>query len=295
VSEIVEAEGLGKRYGGQWALRDCALRVPSRRAVALVGPNGAGKTTLLQLLAGLLRPSEGRVRVAGGAPFDQPARVLPHVSFLAQDQPLYRDFTATELLAIGGHLNPRWDDHLVRERLRALDIPLDRAVGRLSGGQRSQIALALSLAKQADLVLLDEPLASLDPLARQEFLQTLMETMSETRMTLVLSSHIVGELERVCDWLVILSTAHVQLSVSIEDAVATHQRVVGPAARLEALASVCEVITASETPRQTSAVVRSDAPVFDPAWEVHPMTLEEIVLAYLTQSRMRSHRRQTAA
>jgi ABC-2 type transport system ATP-binding protein len=111
----------------------------------------------------------------------------------------------------------------------------------------------------------------------------------------VLSSHMVGDLERVCDWLVILSTAHVQLSVTIEDAVATHRRVVGPAARLEALASMCEVITGSETLRQTSAVVRSDAPLFDPAWEVHPMTLEDIVLAYLTQSRTQSRRRQTAA
>jgi ABC-2 type transport system ATP-binding protein len=295
MTEIVEAERLGKRYGSQWALRDCTLDVPSQRAVALVGPNGAGKTTLLHLLVGLLRPSEGRVRVAGHAPFDEPRQVLPHVAFVAQDQPLYRDFTGAELLTLGAHLNSRWDDRLVRERLRFLGIPLDRPVGRLSGGQRSQVALAMSLAKQADLVLLDEPLASLDPLARQEFLQTLMETMSESRMTLVLSSHIVGELERVCDWLVILSTAQVQLSISIEDAVATHQRVVGPAQRLDALASVCDVITASETPRQTTAVIRTSAPLLDPAWEVHAVTLEEIVLAYLAQSRVQDARRRAAA
>jgi ABC-2 type transport system ATP-binding protein len=290
VTEIVVAEGLGKRYGSQWALRDCTLQVPSQRAVALVGPNGAGKTTLLQLLAGLLRPSEGWVRVAGGAPFQESAQVLPHVAFVAQEQPLYRDFTGAELLTLGAHLNPRWDDRLVRERLRSLGVPLDRPVGRLSGGQRSQVALALSLAKQAELVLLDEPLASLDPLARQEFLQTLMETMSEAPMTLVLSSHIVGELERVCDWLAILTAAHVQLSVSIEEALATHHRVVGPASRLDTLASLVDVIVATETPRQTSAVVRASGPIFDPAWEVHPMTLEEIVLAYLTQARSPSQR-----
>jgi ABC-2 type transport system ATP-binding protein len=285
VTPIVETERLGKRYGAHWALRGCTLEIPSRRAIALVGPNGAGKTTLLQLLAGLLRPSEGRVRVAGRAPFEQAAWVLPHVGFVAQDQPLYRDLTGAELFTLGEHLNPRWKDRVVRERLLSLGIPLDRPVARLSGGQRSQVALALSLAKQADLVLLDEPLASLDPLARQEFLQTLMQTLSEAPTTLVLSSHIVGDLERVCDWLVILSTARVQLSVSIEMALATHQRVVGPASRLDALASLADVIVATETPRQTTAVVHARGPIFDPAWEVHPMTLEEIVLAYLTQAR----------
>lgn len=285
MTAIVEADRLGKRYGTEWALRECTLQVPVQRAVALVGPNGAGKTTLLQLIAGLLRPSEGRVRVAGRAPFQESAQVLPHVAFVAQDQPLYRDFSGAELMTLGAHMNPRWDDRLVRERLRSLGIPLDRPVARLSGGQRSQIALALSLAKQSELVLLDEPLASLDPLARQEFLQTLMETLSDAPMSSVLSSHIVGDLERVCDWLVILTAAHVQLSVSIEVAVATHQRLVGPASRLDTLAGIADVIVATETPRQTTAVVRTSGPIFDPAWEVHPMTLEEIVLAYLTQAR----------
>jgi ABC-2 type transport system ATP-binding protein len=262
-----------------------------------VGPNGAGKTTLLQLLGGLLRPSAGRLAVAGHAPFQEAGRVLPHVAFVAQDQPLYRDFSGAELFALGAHLNPSWNDGPARERLRQLEVPLDRPVGKLSGGQRAQVALSLTLAKQADLVLLDEPLATLDPLARQEFLQTLTQAMSESGMTLVLSSHIVGELERVCDWLVILSTAHVQLSVSIEEALATHQRVVGPAARLDALAKVSEVIVGSETPRQTSAVIRVAAPLFDPVWEVHPMTLEEIVLAYLAQGRspQRSPKRTVAA
>jgi ABC-2 type transport system ATP-binding protein len=295
MTPIVDADRLGKRYGSQWALRDCTLQIPARRAVALVGPNGAGKTTLLHLLVGLLRPSEGWVRVTGAAPFEKPREVLPHVAFVAQDQPLYRDFTGAEMLTLGAHLNPRWDDRLVRERLRQLGIPLDRPVGRLSGGQRSQVALALSLAKQAELVLLDEPLAGLDPLARQEFLQTLMQTMSEAPMTLVLSSHIVGELEPVCDWLVILATARVQLSISTEQALATHQRLVGPASRLESLANLAEVIVATETPRQTTAVVRTSGPIFDPAWEVHPLTLEEIVLAYLTQSRAQDARGRAAA
>ncbi|MDQ6879441.1 MAG: ABC transporter ATP-binding protein [Candidatus Dormibacteraeota bacterium] len=282
---VVETDRLGKRYGDLWALRNCTLALPAGSAVALVGPNGAGKTTLLQLLVGLLRPSEGRADVCGHSPFDEAAQVLPRVAFVAQDQPLYNNLTGVEHFTLGRKLNPRWHDLQVRERLRQLRIPLDRRVGRLSGGQRSQIALALSLAKQADLVVLDEPLASLDPLARQEFLQTLMEAQVDSKSTVLLSSHIVGGLERVCDFLVILATANVQIAVGIDEALATHRRLIGPSGALPSLSSLYPLIFSTLTAREATAVIRTNAEIVDPAWESQPLSLEEIVLAYLSRSR----------
>jgi ABC-type multidrug transport system ATPase subunit len=285
MTAVVETDRLGKRYGSLWALRNCTLALPGASAVALVGPNGAGKTTLLQLIVGLLRPSEGRALVCGHAPFDEAAALLPRVAFVAQDQPLYGNLTANEHFTLGKKLNRRWDDVLVRERLQRLRTPLDRPVGRLSGGQRSQVALALSLAKQADLVVLDEPLASLDPLARQEFLQTLMEAKADSGLTILLSSHIVAGLDRVCDFLVILATARVQIAIEIDEALATHRRLVGPASSLPALSTLYPVIFATETSRQATAVVRAAGAIFDPVWESQHLSLEEIVLAYLSRSR----------
>ena len=285
MTAIVEADNLGKRYGDRWGLKGCTLSLPAGRAIALVGPNGAGKTTLLQLMVGLLRPTEGAVRVCGHVPFKHSADVLPRVAFVAQDQPLYTNFTAEDLMTLGAHLNRRWDDRLVRDRLRQLRVPLNRPVGRLSGGQRAQVALGLSLAKQADLVVLDEPLASLDPLARQEFLQTLMEAVTESGATLVLSSHIVDELERVCDYMVILATARVQLTIAIDEALDTHKKVTGPPSDLRALSSTHDVVVVSQTPRQMTAVVKGSGKTLDPSWETQAMSLQEIVLAYLTRSR----------
>ena len=282
---VVETNGLGKQYGDLWALRNCTLALPGGAAVALVGPNGAGKTTLLQLLVGLLRPTEGRASVCGHSPFDEAAAVLPSVAFVAQDQPLYPNLTAAEHFTLGRKLNPRWNDNQVRDRLSHLRIPLDRPVGRLSGGQRSQVALALSLAKQADLVVLDEPLAALDPLARQEFLQTLMEAKVDSRSTVLLSSHIVAGLERVCDFLVILATANVQIAVGIDEALATHRRLVGPSSALPALSRLYPIIFSTETSREATAVVRTDTEIFDSEWESQSLSLEEIVLAYLSRSR----------
>jgi ABC-2 type transport system ATP-binding protein len=207
VTAALQASGLGKRYRRTWALRDCNLTVPRGRIAALVGPNGAGKTTLLHLAVGLLAPTTGTIRV-----LDQPAGDpgLPaQVGFVAQDTPLYRDFTAAEHLTMGVKLNRRFDQTQARDRLERLGIQLDRRVGTLSGGQRAQVALALALAKRPQLLLLDEPLASLDPLARREFLQTLMGAVAEHGVTVVLSSHLLADLERVCDYLIVLSAAHV--------------------------------------------------------------------------------------
>ena len=275
----IDTQGLGKRYGSKWALRDCTIEVPEGSVTALVGPNGAGKTTLLQLAVGLTRPTAGDVTVLGLSPRD-PA-LLARVGFVGQEHPLHRGFTVAETLKLGRKLNPGWDDALAHERVRRLDLPLDRTVGRLSGGQRAQVALTVALAKRPELLLLDEPVASLDPLARREFLNALMEAVSETGLTVILSSHIVAELERVCDHLVILAQARAQLAGPIDEIVAGHRLLTGPRNDAGAVARVHDVIRERHTERQTTLLVRADGHVYDADWELHEVDLEEIVLAYL--------------
>ena len=209
MTNVLTTIDLGKRYRGGWALRHCSLELPAGRIAALIGPNGAGKSTLLNLAVGLLQPTEGEVRVLGASPRDDPA-ALARIGFIAQDRPLYRGFTVAEMLRFGASLNPRWDGDMARSRLDRLGIPLDRKIEKLSGGQQAQVALVLALAKRAELILLDEPVAALDPLARRELLQTLMETAVDHGLTVMLSSHLVGELERVCDYLILLKDATVQ-------------------------------------------------------------------------------------
>jgi ABC-2 type transport system ATP-binding protein len=275
----ISTQGLGKRYGSKWALEDCTIEVPEGSVTALVGPNGAGKTTLLQLAVGLTRPSAGDATVLGLSPRD-PA-LLARVGFVGQEHPLHRGFTVAETLKLGRKLNPGWDDALAHERVQRLDLPLDRTVGRLSGGQRAQVALTVALAKRPELLLLDEPVASLDPLARREFLNGLMEAVSETGLTVILSSHIVAELERVCDHLVILAQARAELAGPIDEIVASHRLLTGPRTDAGAVARVHDVIRERHTERQTTLLVRADGHVYDADWELHEVDLEEIVLAYL--------------
>ena len=275
----ISTQGLGKRYGSKWALRDCTIEVPEGSVTALVGPNGAGKTTLLQLAVGLSRPSAGDVTVLGLSPRD-PA-LLARVGFVGQEHPLHRGFTVAETLKLGRKLNPAWDDALAHERLQRLDLPLDLTVGRLSGGQRAQVALTVALAKRPELLLLDEPVASLDPLARREFLNALMEAVGETGLTVILSSHIIAELERVCDHLVILAQARAELAGPIDEIVAGHRLLTGPRTDAGAVARVHDVIRERHTERQTTLLVRADGHVYDADWELHEVDLEEIVLAYL--------------
>jgi ABC-2 type transport system ATP-binding protein len=282
VSAALEATGLGKRYRRNWALSECNLAVPRGRIVALVGPNGAGKTTLLHLAVGLLAPTTGSIRVLGSAPNDP--ELLAEVGFVAQDTPLYRDFTASELLTMGRRLNRRFDLDLAGGRLKRLGIPTDRRVGTLSGGQRAQVALALALAKRPSLLLLDEPLASLDPLARREFLQALMGSVAEQGVTVVLSSHLLADLERVCDYLILLSAARVQVLGTVENLLEEHKLLIGPhRADQPSIAGVAQVVRASHTDRQASLLVRTGGPIRDPAWKVHDITLEDLVLAYLAE------------
>jgi ABC-2 type transport system ATP-binding protein len=250
---------------------------------ALVGPNGAGKTTLLQLAVGLNDATIGDVQVFGWSPRQQPTMVLPRIGFLAQDRPLYKGFTVGEVLLMGRKLNPRWDDDLARARLASLDIPLNRKVGRLSGGQQSQVALVMALAKRPELLLLDEPVAALDPLARRAFLQALMEATVEDGLTVLLSSHIIGDLERVCDSLIVLSASRVALTGEIEQVIARHKLLVGPRCDAAGIAHIHSILQATHTERQTSLLVRTNGHIWDPAWQVHDVSLEEIVLAYLGQ------------
>ncbi len=202
--------GLGKRFGRHWALQECSLSVPAGRVCALIGPNGAGKTTLLRMLAGLSSPSVGTAWVLGRQPEHTP-EFLSSVGYLAQEAPLYARLSAEDHIAVGRHVNPRWDSQLIRRRLAALHIPGDQPVRTLSGGQRAQVALALALAKRPRVVLLDEPVAALDPLARREFLASLAEAVAEDDLTVVISSHLVHDLERVCDHLILLAAARTQL------------------------------------------------------------------------------------
>ncbi len=279
----LQTTDLGKRYGRQWALRDCSLTLPPGRVGALVGPNGAGKTTLLQMAVGLTAPSTGSIAVFGAAPRQHPLRVLPRVGFVAQDQPLYRGFSVAEMLTVGRKLNARWDDTLARTRLTRLGIPLDKKVGALSGGQRAQVALALALGKRPDLLLLDEPIAALDPLARREFLHTLTEAAQAEGLTVLLSSHIIADLERICDYLIILSASRVQLAGDIAALVAQHRMLVGPRAEVAAMAQEHSVIQTGHSGTQATLLVRTNGrvAVVPHSWAVQEVALEELVLAYL--------------
>jgi ABC-2 type transport system ATP-binding protein len=284
IAAPIHARGLGKRYRQKWALRDCNLDVPAGSITALVGPNGAGKSTLLHLLAGLVRPTTGRIELWGEPPSQTPAW-LGQVGFLAQDVPLYRHLTGDQLLGMGAHLNPNWDEELARGRLQTLDIPLDRPTGQLSGGERAQIGLALALGKRPRLLLLDEPVASLDPLARKEFLSSLAEAGAETGVAVVLSSHLVADIERVCDHLVLLSSSKVQLSGEIESLLESHKLLTGPRHSSDAVAATHHVVTESHTERQTTLLVRLNGPLFNPSWETRDIGLEELVLGYMSRRR----------
>jgi ABC-2 type transport system ATP-binding protein len=282
VNHTLVADGLTKRYGRTLGLDHCSFAIAEGSIVALVGPNGAGKSTLLHCATGLIRPTEGTITVIGEAPGD---RTLPRVGFVAQDAPLYRDFTADEMLTMGDKLNRDFDLPFARERLAIVGVPLDRRVDRLSGGQRAQVALCLALAKRPRLLLLDEPLASLDPLARREFLATLMDSVAETSMTVLLSSHLVADLERVCDHLMVLRSGQVEVLGATDDLVAAHRVLIGPPQRRRPrIAGVEKVVSVANTDRQATLLVHTNGNILDPAWDQHPVSLEDIVLGYLASS-----------
>jgi ABC-2 type transport system ATP-binding protein len=281
MTAVIETNGLGKQYGRKRALQDCTLSIPDGKVVGLVGPNGAGKTTLLQLAVGLLAPTTGSITVLGGGPGDGPAQ-LARVGFVAQDTPTYAGLTVAQHLRMGAYLNENWDRDLAESRIDQLDVDPRQKAGSLSGGQRAQLALTLAVARRPEVLILDEPVASLDPLARREFLQRLMEIVAKDGMSVILSSHLIADLERVCDYLVILVGSHVQLSGEVSDLLAAHWRLSGPRRDPASLPSNQHVIEESHTDKQSTFLIRTDQPIGDPAWSVKPVTLDDLVLAYLS-------------
>jgi ABC-2 type transport system ATP-binding protein len=283
VSTVVEAQDLSKRYGRRTALDGCTLSVPEGRVVGLVGPNGAGKTTLLHLAVGLLAPTSGSIEVLGAAPAASAAQ-LGRVGFVAQNTPIYESLTVADHLRLGAWLNPGWDADQAETRIDELGLDPTQRGGDLSGGQRAQLALTLAIAKQPELLILDEPVASLDPLARREFLQHLMAAVSEHGISVILSSHLVADLERVCDYLIVLCGSRVQVTGDVESLLASHVRVSGPRRDATSLPANLITIEESHTDRQSTFVVRADGPILDPAWTVEQLNLEDLVLAYMAQA-----------
>ena len=281
MTRVLRAEGLGKKYGRKWALTDCSLDIPAGRVVGLVGPNGAGKSTLLNLSVGMLTPTTGSVEVLGSAPGSD---VLSKVGFVSQDTPTYSSLSIADHLRLGAELNPQWDGVLARTRIERLGLDPAQKAGKLSGGQRAQLALTLGVAKRPELLILDEPVASLDPLARREFLQDLMESVADQELSVILSSHLVSDVERACDYLVVLVDSRVQVAGDIDDLLSTHHRLTGPRRDLDTIPADQEIISASHTDRQTTLLVRTEAPILDPAWTVSELNLEDLVLAYMGRS-----------
>lgn len=279
----LETAALGKRFGRKWALADCSLRIPQGRVVGLVGPNGAGKSTLLHLAVGLLRPDAGSIRVLGGRP-GADADQLARVGFVAQDTPTYPGLSVADHLRFGAWTNARWDADLAGGRLDDLGLVGRKKAGELSGGQRAQLALTLAVAKRPDLLILDEPVASLDPLARREFLAGLMEIVAEQGTSVILSSHLVTDLQRVCDYLVVLVDSSVRLVGDIDELLAGHRRLVGPRRDPSRLPTGVHVVEETGTDRQSTLIARVDGPIIDPAWTETPIGLEDLVLAYLANA-----------
>jgi ABC-2 type transport system ATP-binding protein len=280
MSTVLEASGLGKRYGRRWALTSCSLKIPAGRVVGLVGPNGAGKSTLLQLAVGLLAPSAGSITVLGGTPGGS-ADQLRKVGFVAQDAPAYAGLSVRDHLRFGAWSNDGFDHQGALQRCESLGLDLRQRAGRLSGGQRAQLALTLALAKRPELLVLDEPVASLDPLARREFLQLLTEAVVEDAFSVILSSHLIADLERVCDYLIVLAGSRVQVAGPIDRLLASHHRLIGPHHGRVTLPAGQELITERHTDVQSTLLVRHDDPILDPAWDVSDVSLEDLVLAYI--------------
>lgn len=280
----LRADRLGKRYGHVWGLRDCTFEVPAGSVVGLVGPNGAGKTTLLALTVGLLAPTSGQVSVFGEPSRANTPGTLARVSYLAQDHPLYRGFTVAEMFRFGQSMNPGWDQALARGRMDTLGIPLTRKIKSLSGGQQAQVGLTMALAKRAPLLALDEPVASLDPIARIEFMQDVMGACADTGLTVILASHVITELERVCDWLLVLTSGQLQLAGPVDDLLAGHALLTVPRQTSETDLPGTTV-GRTDSDRHSTVLVAADLAAVtaagQPGWRAEPVGFEQLVLGYL--------------
>jgi ABC-2 type transport system ATP-binding protein len=283
----VRTDRLGRRYGRVWGPRDCTLEVPAGAVAGLVGPNGAGKTTLLEMIAGLLEPTEGQVSIFGQTSHAGTAATMARAGYVAKDHPLYRDFSLKDLLRLGRAMNPSWDQPLATARMHALGLPLNRKVRQLSGGQRAQVSLTMALAKQAPLLVLDEPLSSLDPLARLQFMREVMAAAAGTATTVIISSHVIGELERFCDWLIVLARGHIQLAGPADGLLAAHRLLTIPRATPDAELPG-RIIHRTDSDRHSTALIRTDpirlAVEAHAGWHTDPVGFEQLVLAYLQRA-----------
>jgi ABC-2 type transport system ATP-binding protein len=283
MTAVLHAQALGKRYGQRLALADCTLEIPPGHVVGLVGPNGAGKTTLLKIACGMLAPTTGSIEVLGSPPVDGPAQ-LARVGYVAQDTPVYANLSVADHLTLGAKLNPGWDAALARTRIDTLGLDRKQKAGKLSGGQRAQLALTVAVAKRPELLILDEPVASLDPLARRDFLRHLMESVADNDTSVILSSHLVSDLERVCDYLIVLVDSRVQLAGETEDLLAAHHRLVCTRRPEADLPAGLAVIWAEHTERQSTFIVRSEAERPAGDWSAERVDLEDLVLTYMERA-----------
>jgi ABC-2 type transport system ATP-binding protein len=289
MSAMLHAQALGKKYGRREALTECTLEIPPGHVVGLVGPNGAGKTTLLKIACGMLAPTTGRIEVLGEQPAAGPAQ-LARVGYVAQDTPTYANLSVADHLKLGAKLNPRWDGKLAQARIEQLELDPKQRAGKLSGGQRAQLALTVAVAKRPELLILDEPVASLDPLARRSFLRHLMESVAENDTSVILSSHLVSDLERVCDYLIVLASSRVQLAGETEDILAQHYRIVCTRRKDTDLPATLELIWAEHTDGQSTFVVRSETDLPPGDWSAEHLDLEDLVLTYMQRANDDGHR-----
>jgi ABC-2 type transport system ATP-binding protein len=279
----LDARGLGKRFRREWGLRDCTLTIPQGAIVGLAGPNAAGKSTLLALATGLLAPTEGSITVLGRDPLREPS-VLAEIGYVAQGAPLYRSFSVADTIELARRTNTRWDDELVADVVTRVDSKTK--VGSLSAGERARLALALALGKRPELVLLDEPFAGLDPLAGREFLKLLMDGVAETSATVVIASHVIADIERVCDHIVLLTGGGVRLEGNVEELLESHKILMGPRRPLGEIRGVRSIVRERYSGRQLTLLVLGDGPIVDPSWTVERVGLEELLLAYMAPDRL---------
>ena len=278
---VLEATGVGRRFGRKWALRECTLSVPAGKVAALVGPNGAGKSTLLRLAAGLCRPSAGSLTVLGEVPGRENANLLKRVGYLDQERLLYSSFRVDEMIRFGAATNDNWDERMARSYVTQLGIDLDARVSSLSSGQKAQVALTLCLAKQPELLILDEPAAALDPLAREDLLRLLMQQVAQSGSSVVLSTHAISDIESVCEYIIILSRARVVLCDDLDFVLNSHRILTSATPENFDEPSGPTVVETRKSSRGVSYLVRMESPFPGNGWQITEPTLEEIVLAYL--------------
>jgi ABC-2 type transport system ATP-binding protein len=291
MTAVLEAHGFGKRYRRRtWALRNVDLTVPEGSITALVGPNGSGKSTLIRGWIGFERATEGRLVTGGVDPQRDRKGAVERVGYVPQSPSLYRDLTIADHIALAGTLRDGFDGRMAAGYVERLSIPLRAKAGELSGGEQAQVGLALALATRARILLLDEPLASLDPLARREFLHLMVEAVRAAGATALLSSHVITDIEQACDRLIVLGKGHTLLDLTISEALAHHRIVEAPAADAARLAGPDAVIGSFPAPAGEPLSLVRVAVVAPVGAELlgRAATLEEVVIGHLAAGRSRA-------